>query len=144
MERRHPYWQRRLEDGAPRDRQQKSRAPGAAACVCVDLYNVDMGMNTPLDFDELLTQLRVMMPVLREKYHVGTLAVFGSYVRGEANSQSDLDILVTFDQVPTLFQYIALENLLSDKLGVKVDLVMKDSLKPEIGKTILAEAQLVE
>jgi hypothetical protein len=45
--------------------------------------------------------------------------------------------------VPTLFQFVALENFLSDRLEVKVDLVMKDSLKPEIGKHILAEAQAV-
>ncbi|MFZ5807707.1 MAG: nucleotidyltransferase family protein [Chloroflexota bacterium] len=92
---------------------------------------------------ELLTQLRALLPLLCEKYHVRTLEVFGSYMRGEAGSNSDLDLLVTFDQVPTLFQFVALENFLSDRLGVKVDLVMKDSLKPEIGKRILAEAQAV-
>jgi hypothetical protein len=100
-------------------------------------------MNISHHSHELLTQLRVLLPLLREKYHVQTLEVFGSYVRGEAGSNSDLDLLVTFDQVPTLFQFVALENFLSDRLEVKVDLVMKDSLKPEIGKHILAEAQAV-
>ena len=56
---------------------------------------------------------------------------------------SDLDLLVTFEEVPTLFQFVALENFLSDDLGVKVDLVMKDSLKPAIGKYILEEAQKI-
>lgn len=64
-------------------------------------------------------------------------------MRGEAGSGSDLDLLVTFDRTPTLFQFVAVENFLSDKLGVKVDLVMKFSLKPEIGKRILAEAKVV-
>lgn len=100
-------------------------------------------MSGSLDLDKALTRLRGMLPLLREKYHVQTLEVFGSYVRGEAGSGSDLDLLVTFDRAPTLFQFVALENLLSDELGVKVDLVMKDSLKPEIGKYILAEAQVV-
>ncbi len=81
-----------------------------------------------------------MLPLLHEKYHVRTLEVFGSYVREEEKSGSDLDLLVTFDEVPTLFQFVALENLLSDELGVKVDLVIKDSLKPTIGKYILEEA----
>lgn len=81
--------------------------------------------------------------MLREKYRVQTLEVFGSYVRGEAQKSSDLDILVTFAEVPTLFQYVALENYLSDALGIKVDLVMKNSLKPGIGKRILEEAQAV-
>lgn len=100
-------------------------------------------MNTSHNPHELFTQLRAMLPLLREKYHVRTLEVFGSYVRGEAGSNSDLDLLVTFDQTPTLFQFVALENFLSDRLGVKVDLVMKDSLKPEIGKLILSEARAV-
>ncbi|GIV63974.1 MAG: nucleotidyltransferase [Bellilinea sp.] len=84
-----------------------------------------------------------MLPLLREKYHVRTLEVFGSYVRGEEEAESDLDLLITFDQVPTLFQFVHLENFLSDELGVKVDLVMKDSLKPGIGKRILEEARSI-
>ena len=52
-----------------------------------------------------------------------------------------MDLLVTFDKVPSLFRFVALENDLSDSLGIKVDLVMKDSLKPNIGKYILEEAQ---
>ena len=51
--------------------------------------------------------------------------------------------MITFNQVPSLFQFVALENHLSDELGVKVDLVMKDSLKPTIGKRIMEEAQPV-
>jgi hypothetical protein len=48
--------------------------------------------------------------------------------------------LVTFSKPPSLFKFVRLENHLSDTLGVKVDLVMKDSLKPAIGKHILREA----
>jgi len=92
---------------------------------------------------EILPRLKSMLPLLREKYHVHTLEVFGSYVRGEEGKESDLDLLVTFDEIPTLFQFVALENFLGDELGVKVDLVMKDSLKPSIGKYILKEAQTV-
>ena len=90
--------------------------------------------------NQILDKLRAMLPLLHEKYHVRTLEVFGSYVREEEKPGSDLDLLVTFEEVPTLFQFVALENLLSDELGVKVDLVMKDSLKPTIGKYILEEA----
>jgi len=79
--------------------------------------------------------------MLREQHHVRTLEVFGSFVRGEEKRDSDLDLLVTFDETPTLFSFVALENQLSDILGVKVDLVMRDSLKPFIGKFILKEAR---
>jgi len=84
-----------------------------------------------------------MLPVLRAEYHVHTLEVFGSFVRGEARIGSDLDLLVTFDEVPSLFRFVALENHLSDVLGIKVDLVMKDSLRPNIRRFILEEAQLI-
>ena len=78
--------------------------------------------------------------MLAERYNVETLEVFGSYVRSEQKKDSDLDILVTFKEAPSLLTFIAIENYLSDLLGVNVDLVMKDSLKPKIGKNILREA----
>ena len=80
------------------------------------------------------------MPMLAEHYSVETLEVFGSYVCSEQKKDSDLDILVTFKQAPSSLTFIAIENYLSDLLGVKVDLVMKDSLKPVIGRNILREA----
>lgn len=78
--------------------------------------------------------------MLVEQYNVASLELFGSYVRHEQQKDSDLDILVTFSKPPSLFKFVRLENHLSDTLGVKVDLVMKDSLKPAIGKNILREA----
>ena len=84
--------------------------------------------------------LRQERPMLAEQYNVASLELFGSYVRHEQRKDSDLDILVTFSKPPSLFKFIRLENHLSDTLGVKVDLVMKDSLKPAIGKNILREA----
>jgi len=84
--------------------------------------------------------LHEQLPSLAERYHVATLEVFGSYVRREQRKNSDFDVLVTFSKPPSLLKFIRLENYLSDTLGVKVDLVMKDSLKPEIGKNILREA----
>ena len=89
---------------------------------------------------EILEILHQQIPLLMERYHVETLEVFGSYVRDEQNKDSDLDVLVTFREDPSLLTYIAIENYLSDLLGIKVDLVMKDSLKPKIGQQILREA----
>ncbi|MGZ9167097.1 MAG: nucleotidyltransferase family protein [Anaerolineales bacterium] len=62
------------------------------------------------------------------------------YVRSEQKNDSDLDILVTVKEAPSLLTFIAIENYLSDLLGIKVDLVMKDSLKPKIGQQILRES----
>jgi predicted nucleotidyltransferase len=89
---------------------------------------------------KIIEILHQQTPLLAERYCVEKLEVFGSYVRDEQRSDSDLDILVTYREVPTLLGFIALENYLSDTLGVKVDLVMRDSLKPKIGQRILREA----
>jgi len=106
------------------------------------LYNVNMKA-PPTKLEDILNKLRALLPLLREKYRVRNLEVFGSYVRGEEAEGSDLDLLVTFEEAPTLLQFVALEQFLSDELGVKVDLVMKEALKPRIGKYILEEAQKV-
>ena len=83
--------------------------------------------------------LRQHLPEMRERYFVKSLGVFGSYVRGDQKKRSDLDLLVEFEQAPSLFKYVELENHLSELVGIKVDLVMKKTLKPYIGQRILAE-----
>jgi predicted nucleotidyltransferase len=74
-----------------------------------------------------------------ERYGVSFLGVFGSYVRSGQHHESDLDILVEFDHVITLFQFVRLENELSAILGMKVDLVMKSARKSHIGPHLLQE-----
>jgi predicted nucleotidyltransferase len=93
--------------------------------------------------NEIVRTLRESMPDLAERYGVKRLGVFGSYVRGEADDRSDLDVLVEFEGPPTLWEFIRLERELGDKLGVKVDLVMKKTLKPGIGEAILKEVVAV-
>lgn len=97
-------------------------------------------MTTGRRIDTVLSLLRDLLPSLAEGYGVENLEVFGSYVRDEQGTDSDLDVLVTYREVPTLLGFIALENYLTDLLGVNVDLVMKDSLKPRIGRYILKQA----
>ncbi len=91
----------------------------------------------------LLEELRKHFPILKEKYHLLTLEIFGSYLRAEQDKTSDLDLLVTFSKVPGLFTFIEIENYLSDLLGVQVDLVMRDALKPALGARILQETLAV-
>jgi predicted nucleotidyltransferase len=76
---------------------------------------------------------------IEEKYRVAEIGIFGSYVKGEQKETSDVDILVEFKESIGLIKFIEIENYLTDLLGVKVDLVMKSSLKPRIGKHILEE-----
>ena len=74
----------------------------------------------------------MLKPVLKERYQVETVGFFGSYARGEQKVKSDIDILVEFPQPNAidLFDFIELEEFLSKKLGIKVDLVTKSALKP--------------
>jgi predicted nucleotidyltransferase len=80
---------------------------------------------------------------LNKKYKVKEIGIFGSYVRNEQTKKSDIDVLVTFSETIDLFTFVELENYLSDLLGVKVDLVMKDGIKPRLKERILNEAVYV-
>lgn len=92
------------------------------------------------DRAQILGDLRSALPSLRERYGVQRLALFGSFARGEPTRRSDLDVLVEFDDLPlTLLQFIALEGDPSDLLGLKVDLVERQALKPPIGRRVREE-----
>lgn len=85
--------------------------------------------------------LREELPKLKSEYNVETLEIFGSFVRDEQQYGSDIDILVSFSTAPGFFKFIKLENYLRDLLEIKVDLVMRSALKPNIGKSIISEAR---
>ena len=72
-----------------------------------------------------------------------SIGIFGSYVRGEQRKGSDLDILVEFERPVDFFEFLELEEYLSDILGVEVDLILKKTLKPEIAKNVLKEVVYV-
>lgn len=91
------------------------------------------------NLEVILAELRKQLPSLAARYRVKSLGVFGSYLQRRERPGSDLDLLVTFEEPPSLLKFIELENSLTDLLGVKVDLVMQDSLKPRIGRRILSE-----
>lgn len=92
---------------------------------------------------DLKEPLQKLYPRVKQQYGVTKLGIFGSFARNEQREDSDLDILVAFEEVPGLFQYIELENLISDMLGIKVDLVMEDALKPGIKERVLNEVLLI-
>jgi len=83
--------------------------------------------------------LRDQKPILREKFKVREIGIFGSVVRGEQKETSDLDLLVEFDEPIGLIKYVNLQNYLSERVGSRVDLVMKSGLKPRISKHVLKE-----
>lgn len=96
-----------------------------------------------MSLDEIKRVLRDYKSVLEKKYHVHTLGIFGSYLHNEQAGDSDLDILVDFSSPISLFEFIDMEEELSELLRIKVDLVSRNALKPFIGRRILSEVQLI-
>ena len=78
--------------------------------------------------------------VLADKYGVAVTAVFGSYVRSEQKSGSDIDLLAEILKPISLLELAGAEIYLGEILGAKVDLVPKRSVREELKKTILEEA----
>ncbi|MBF0236679.1 MAG: nucleotidyltransferase family protein [SAR324 cluster bacterium] len=92
-----------------------------------------------LSLDEIKQNLSNQKSILQNKYKIKSLGIFGSYVRGEQNSESDLDLLIDYDEPPSLFTLIEIENQLSKLLGIKVDLVTQKGIKPQLKNFILEE-----
>ena len=70
--------------------------------------------------------------VLREKYGVRHIKIFGSFVRGEQREGSDIDIIVEFERTPGLIKFVQLKEYLGDILGMEVDLQTEKSISPYI------------
>jgi len=83
-------------------------------------------------YESIRDELAAMKPLLQAEFHVSEIGLFGSWVRGEQTEDSDLDVLVAFDEPISLLEFVRLENVLSSRIGVDVDLVTKNSLKPRI------------
>lgn len=91
------------------------------------------------DLEEIRRILKEHEVILRQKYLVGNIAIFGSYAREEQSGESDVDILVEFIRPVGFVTFMKLENYLGELIGRKVDLVTRKALKPNIGKAILRE-----
>jgi predicted nucleotidyltransferase len=90
---------------------------------------------------EIKQILKDQQPYLAKKYGVTVIGVFGSYVRNEQRTDSDIDILIELEDPPriSLIGLVELEYYLSDLLGVKADVAIKKNLRKRIGKRILSE-----
>jgi len=86
---------------------------------------------------ELLSQSK---PVLRDRYGVTRLALFGSTARDTAASDSDIDVLVAFDGPATSERYFGVQFFLEDLFGCSIDLVTEKALREELRPFIEKEA----
>jgi predicted nucleotidyltransferase len=93
-----------------------------------------------MDTEEILNKLRKLKPLLAERYKVKEISLFGSFVRGEQDSNSDIDILAEFDREADLFHWISLTLFLEEIFQKPVDVISQKALRPEIRETVLLEA----
>jgi predicted nucleotidyltransferase len=91
----------------------------------------------------ILDILRDHRGEMKRRFHVKSIAVFGSRARGDVHEASDADILVEFDQPVGLFEFVDLKDYLEKLLGCKVDLGTPASLKPRLRERVLKEAVYV-
>ena len=87
---------------------------------------------------ELEATLRRCKPILREKFKVKEIGLFGSFVRGEEGEDSDVDILVELSE-SIGWEFFDLKELLVEILGREVDLVTVGGLRPQLKDKILQE-----
>ena len=92
------------------------------------------------DIKEIKAILGTHKGILKERFKIKEIGVFGSFVRGEETLKSDVDILVDFEKEGKTFDnYMDLKYFLEDLLGLKVNLVMKGALKDDLKNIILSE-----
>lgn len=89
--------------------------------------------------EDILEQLRALAPELR-RYKARNLKLFGSFARGEAKADSDVDLLVDFEAGISLFDLMRLGDFLEERLNRRVDLVPAESLRKELRSDVFAEA----
>jgi predicted nucleotidyltransferase len=95
------------------------------------------------DAEDIREELAALKPHLQERYPIDDLGVFGSYARGEQQPDSDLDVIVTFEEPVTLFDLVRLEEELTRRLDITVDLVTGDSLKPRVATRVAEDVVYV-
>ena len=90
--------------------------------------------------DEVLDTLREHKQVLRERFDVTGLALYGSFARNQATPESDVDILVRFGGPATSRSYFGTLFYIEDLLGRRIDLVTDKALRGEFRPFVEQEA----
>lgn len=88
----------------------------------------------------ILKKLRDLKPQIMERHRIKRMRVFGSVGRGDAGPESDVDLIVEFEKIPSLLKYVGVQHAIEDMLGRKVDLLMEDEIHKALKERILSEA----
>lgn len=86
-----------------------------------------------------LTRLKGSIKEIRQRFSVKALSIFGSIARDEASDDSDVDVLVTFNQKASFDIFMDLKFYLEELLGTSIDLVTDKALRPQVRQAIERE-----
>lgn len=89
--------------------------------------------------DNILATLKVLKPLIASRYKTKEIGLFGSFARGEQSEDSDIDVLVEFEEGADLFDLVGLADYLEEALQQKVDVVPKRALREELREAVLRE-----
>lgn len=90
--------------------------------------------------EKILEQLRQIKPLLKEKWGITRLRVFGSVARGEAGPDSDVDLIADFEKTPG-WEYFSLNRDIGLLLNREVDIMTENSIHELLKTRILREAR---
>lgn len=93
-------------------------------------------MKTLSEIKEIISRNKL---ILKKRYKVNEIGIFGSYARGEPKKGSDIDILVELEEPVSLLQLVSLENFLRDILKMKLEVIPKKDIREELKDKILKE-----
>ena len=91
---------------------------------------------------EIVGILKEHAAEIRQRFSVRSISLFGSVVRDEAASESDIDVLVVFEGKPTFDAFMDLKFYLEELLSAQVDLVTDKALRPQVRRAI--EGELID
>jgi len=106
--------------------------------ILAKIYSINKEYHEMLDTNNILKIIKQYKTILEEKYKINKIGFFGSYARGEATQESDLDILVEFSK-PIGWEFVDFTEFLEEIFQHKVDVVTINALRPQMKDTILNE-----
>ncbi len=86
----------------------------------------------------IIAIIEELKPLLKEKYGISKIGLFGSFARNEPDSDSDVDLII-FPDEPLGWEFFELTALLEKKFDKKVDLITPTGLKPQLKERIMKE-----
>jgi len=86
--------------------------------------------------NEVLQYLKENKEYLKTNYGVKEIYLFGSVARGEDSKNSDIDLMVEFENFVTFRHFVGLKDLLESKFQRKVDIATRDMIKPIVWKYV--------